>query len=97
MRARAGLQQDKVLLQLTCKRLRVLDDFQNTIVQGCSARAWPRASRLVRSARAAADGGSPHAGAKCIILASHAARSSVGGVSSASESVARSAPRAGHR
>jgi hypothetical protein len=69
MRTRAGLRQDKVLLQLTCKRLRVLADFQNTVVKGCSACAWPRTSRLVLLALTAAGVGSLHAGAKSIVPA----------------------------
>ena len=97
MRTRRGLRQDKVLLRLTRNGLRVHADFQNTVVQGCSACAWPRASRLVLFARTAADVGSPHPDAKCSVLAPHAARSSMGDVSSGGESVARPALKAGYR
>ena len=48
-------------------------------------------------ARTAADVGSPHPDAKCSVLAPHAARSSMGDVSSGGESVARPALKAGYR
>jgi len=100
MRTRHGVGQDKVLLQPTCKRLRVCDDLRNTAVKRCSAFTSPRVLHPVSFARVATDVGSPHLGDVFSATGGtpHEAGPSVGDVPTRSALVVRGASRrAGYR